>query len=374
MNKLLNAVQLNREFIKLINQCDEYYMMVAWATDECPAFKALMKNAVKIKRAIVGLDFNHTSPKFIRNAMKKNTHIRFICESKCVFHPKLYILINNRDRKSAVIIGSSNFTKGGLGKNYEISLLIPWKYKDALLMKLIQMVNEKYKEAHRMSEAKIMKYEEQYKEHRNFVKKTEYKEDLNGFDMGWNDMKRMIERNDVHPLEDCITILDKATKMLRKGFNNLDENEKGFFVGKNRWDEKTDWYCFGDMRRVLPKSFCKWDYIGKALDCIPSFGKVVEREHFEKFFIFLDRGVKIEKGISFASRLLCFKRPDFFVSVTSTNIKRLRELFGMKIGTREEYWQFVQELQTSKWYSDAPRNYKWYRYRMALLDVVAYNP
>lgn len=193
--------------------------------------------------------------------------------------------------------------------------------------------------------------------------------------MEWNDIKkRMIECSGVNRRNECFAILQNAEKMLRKGFNNLEEIEKSLFVGKNRWDEKTDWYCFGDMRRVLPKSFSKWDYIGKALDCIPNFGKNVEREHYEKFFKFLDRGVKIKKGISFASRLLCFKRPDVFVSVTSTNITRLRELFRMKIGTREEYWQFIQELQTSKWYCNAPKNHQWYRYRIALLDVVTYDP
>ena len=378
MCKLLNAGQLNREFIKLINQCDEFYMMVAWATDECPAFKALMSNAIKIKKAVVGLDFNHTSPNFIQKAMKKNAHIRFACESKGVFHPKIYIFKNKKNRKISVIIGSSNFTRGGLNTNYEFSMLLQMKSSDTALIELIQKVNEKYKEARRMGKKELKNYEKQYEKNRKTfkkIKKYECKGSVDGIGMGWKEIKRMIECDGVHSLKDCITILKKSKEMLRKGFNNLDENEKGLFVGKYRWDDdKTDWHCFGDMRRVLPKSFSKWGYIGKALDSIPNFGEVVEKNHYEKFFKILDRGVKIEKGISFASRLLCFKRPDVFVSVTSTNRTRLRELFDMNIGTREEYWRFIQELQTSKWYCEAPKKNKWYRYRIALLDAIAYRP
>jgi hypothetical protein len=127
------------------------------------------------------------------------------------------------------------------------------------------------------------------------------------------------------------------------------------------------------MRRVLRRTFDKWNDIGRALDCIPPQGHTIEKKHYENFFWLLDKSVQIKKGISFASRLLCLKRPDVFVSVTKTNRPKLTELFGKNITTRESYWAFIENVQKSKWYQEAPRSDKLFHCRMALLDVVSYN-
>ena len=89
--ELLNASQIYDKFTKLIKECDEFYMMVAWATHKCSAYRVLVGNVDKIKKAVVGLDFSQTSPEFIRKFSKNNAHVRFFTsENKGVYHPKLY--------------------------------------------------------------------------------------------------------------------------------------------------------------------------------------------------------------------------------------------------------------------------------------------
>lgn len=199
---------------------------------------------------------------------------------------------------------------------------------------------------------------------------------VNGFKMSWRKIKKKSTQNKNFPITSFFEILEESKKMLKIGFRKLDVYEKGCFVGKYRWgrNKKIEWYFLGDMRRVLKKTFNNWDYIEMALNCIPPNGYTVEEKHYKNFFDYLKKGVHIKKGISFATRLLCLKRPDVFVSVTKTNRPKLIELFGGTLTSSKSYWNFIKQVQNSKWYQEVPRKDDCYHYRMALLDVIAYKP
>ena len=78
---------------------------------------------------LVGLDFGITDGRALRwlRAMADNTDkLRFYCFVGPTFHPKLYLL--RRKSFATAIIGSSNFTRGGLKENIELNVIIRDRY------------------------------------------------------------------------------------------------------------------------------------------------------------------------------------------------------------------------------------------------------
>ncbi|MCK4797647.1 MAG: NgoFVII family restriction endonuclease [Spirochaetes bacterium] len=70
---------------------------------------------------ITGLDFGITSPE----ALQELHNLKVSCNifKNARFHPKLYIFEKNNNEVT-VIIGSSNFSKGGLSTNYEANVIL----------------------------------------------------------------------------------------------------------------------------------------------------------------------------------------------------------------------------------------------------------
>ncbi|WP_232281008.1 phospholipase D family protein [Novosphingobium nitrogenifigens] len=76
-------------------------------------------------RLAVGLDFYHTDPELLRSLFrlsKKHDVELYLSDSYSTFHPKIYAFKSGGGCK--VVVGSANFTEGGLLQNYEASVLI----------------------------------------------------------------------------------------------------------------------------------------------------------------------------------------------------------------------------------------------------------
>ena len=85
--------------------------------------KALSKGMTA--RLAVGLDFYHTDPALLRSLFrlsKKHDLELYLSNSESTFHPKIYAF--EYDDECKVVVGSANFTQGGLLQNYEASVLI----------------------------------------------------------------------------------------------------------------------------------------------------------------------------------------------------------------------------------------------------------
>ena len=126
----------------LIGQCDQVDIAVAFLKDS--GYQSLrneiidfLKSGNKI-RLIVGLaGYCITDPGpledllGIKNTLKQKNRLRLRYYSNPQFHPKL--LIFKQNNIVSVIIGSSNFTKGGWGGNLEANVLIKGKVADEVM-------------------------------------------------------------------------------------------------------------------------------------------------------------------------------------------------------------------------------------------------
>lgn len=98
-----------------------------------------LKNGGEVE-LLVGLDFRMTEPKVLRilhQLSKEGFQTKCYCFSDPstgdtpVYHPKLYLLINNE--RALITIGSSNLTQGGLRDNVEVNAVITANIKDEIV-------------------------------------------------------------------------------------------------------------------------------------------------------------------------------------------------------------------------------------------------
>ena len=97
--------------------------MSGWTEMKASLEKALSKGMTA--RLAVGLDFYHTDPALLRSLFrlsKKHDLELYLSNSESTFHPKIYAF--EYDDECKVVVGSANFTQGGLLQNYEASVLI----------------------------------------------------------------------------------------------------------------------------------------------------------------------------------------------------------------------------------------------------------
>jgi HKD family nuclease len=94
-----------------------------WSDVQAPLEMALSKGMTA--RLAIGLDFYHTDPELLRSLFhlsKKHDLELYLSNSDDMFHPKIYAFEHRDGCK--VVVGSANFTHGGLSQNYEASVLI----------------------------------------------------------------------------------------------------------------------------------------------------------------------------------------------------------------------------------------------------------
>lgn len=93
---------------------------------------------------LVGLDFRSTDPESLTTLRKisdSNHNMKCYCFSDPglnnapVFHPKLYLISDNK-KNSTAIVGSSNLTQGGLRNNIEINVIFQGKENDNVILQL----------------------------------------------------------------------------------------------------------------------------------------------------------------------------------------------------------------------------------------------
>lgn len=114
---------------KLLKRAERLECLVAFA--KASALNGLLKPLRKAlergmnARFAVGLDFYLTEPAVLRELLaltEKHTLKLYLSDSSDTFHPKVYAFQHGKG--CSVIVGSANFTHGGLYGNYEASAVI----------------------------------------------------------------------------------------------------------------------------------------------------------------------------------------------------------------------------------------------------------
>ncbi|RTL18383.1 MAG: NgoFVII family restriction endonuclease, partial [Burkholderiales bacterium] len=111
------------KLVKLLKQAERLECLVAFA--KASALNGLLKSLRKAlergleARFAIGLDFYLTEPVVLRKLLeltKEHALKLYLSDSSETFHPKIYAFQHSKG--CSVIVGSANFTQGGLYANY----------------------------------------------------------------------------------------------------------------------------------------------------------------------------------------------------------------------------------------------------------------
>ncbi|MEM3407070.1 MAG: phospholipase D family protein [Candidatus Aenigmatarchaeota archaeon] len=123
MNLEVKFVQKLRDVLsRLANISRKINAAVAYVTND--GLDILDEMGLTLNKAVIGSAFNITEPSAIQRLLKARSEIR-IAEVVGEFHPKIYLI--PYDDSIAVIVGSSNLTRGGLEINEEANIILHGK-------------------------------------------------------------------------------------------------------------------------------------------------------------------------------------------------------------------------------------------------------
>ena len=374
--------------------CDKYMhieIAVAWAGNpkDSMVAKILKKHEKKISKMVVGLHFYLTSPTFIKQYLG-NDKVRFMLDDTSgIFHPKVYLFFNDSKDWTA-IIGSSNFTYGGFAKNTEANVLIESKDSDkTFFSKTDSFINEAWKKAKQMTTAELNEYEKCHKYQKpNLKSLSKVRHVKSGFDttemdlMTWDSYVSKVQHTE--GFEYRIALLDIAHDIFAsyKSFDDIDSETKkclaGFQTTMPGVPHDIDWKWFGSMKGAgdYKHAINSSNIISKAIDRIPLTGEVTKQQ----FDAYCKAFSGWDNPLACVSRLLCIKRPDYFICVDSKNKTNLCKAFGISKNslTVTTYWdKIVMRVRDASWFNDegsshSPMVRKIKKYQVAMLDALYY--
>jgi hypothetical protein len=400
MQIITESKKLEREFLRLLDEYENYYWITAWAGINFKPFAKLVENKSKINKIVVGLHFYQTHPKFIETFINEK-NVKFIKQLSGTFHPKTFLFYNS-ETEWELIIGSANFTHAAFSVNTEISTLISSNDNNSkeILSQTYKTIIKFWNEASHFDNDELESYSKFWKNFKPklesisglYNKKISEKTDRQKplflsavASMPWSAFMNSVKNDKYHTLNKRLEVLDVIQNLFRKNspFKLLSIDERKFIAGipnKLEVADGVDQGFFGSMKGagIFVKKIIENDInISDALDEIPANGNIT-KEHFTKFVSIYQKSFD-GNFLGTASRLLSMKRPDIFVCLNNKNRKLLCESFGIiqKGMNYEKYWDFIiKRISDSDWYEyPNPINLEEDRvskYRAAFLDSIYY--
>jgi len=404
MKLITKSTDLEKEFLRLQNDYDNFYWLTAWASSNSKSFKSLITHQDKIKKIVVGIHFYQTHPDFIETFLN-SANIKYIKQPEGTFHPKIFLFYND-DNDWELLIGSANFTNAAFTINTEATSLISHHDNNAgkLLKDIFALIDDTWESAKPFDKAELDNYKNIWKNYRrkinslsgkygsSSVKPSKQSKPLHLVavaSMNWDAFMRRVYNEKYHSLDSRIKVIQIARDLFKKAnsFNELTNDERKFIAGVHnnlKVDDGVDWGYFGSMKGAI--LFVKRikdnnNYISQALDEIPLAGQIT-RLHYKRFLRYYQKafkGTKWKNNLATATRLLAMKRPDIFVCLDSKNRARLCEDFGIaKSGLDyDRYWdEIIERIYDFEWWiNPIPKNKKEQevsKARTAFLDSLYY--
>lgn len=397
---LLDARSVAQRLSALIDKHDQISIAVAWGAIT-PVADKLMSNIAKIDSILLGLDFSATDPELIERFI--GVPNAFVAKNRpgC-FHPKIYYFQSGAVAEA--IIGSANFTRGGLGVNLEASVHVKGD-ASGVFFGQVRAQLQAYRSLHLpITQALAESYRRQWKpgasnlrpsnpvlpnETRNWAR-------INAplATMPWNDFAKRARVDRHHDFEKRMQLVRTIQQMFVKAtsFDGLSVAEwKGVagVLGDSEANDSglagLDWGWFGSMggAGTFAELIGKRDrMLALALDGIPYRGDVSEKQFeafvasFTKAFVGSSRTARIGP----ATRLLAMKRPETFVCVNGGNTNGLAKALAFAPTTLslENYWErIIAPIRQAPWYNE-PRpvgvDMELWDARVAMLDAIYYAP
>ncbi|MGO7790843.1 restriction endonuclease PLD domain-containing protein [Rhizobium ruizarguesonis] len=398
--KFLTSRTIRSTVARFMEEFDEYHWSIAWGSD-LDELDLLLKNKRKIRSVSFGLAFSHTDPALVRKLIGVNGAFVVPHFPGGTYHPKLYCF-RSGDRAAAVV-GSANFTHGGLGRNLEAGLSLLGDANDSTFAKMFDFIERNSTHSKPVTDELADAYAASCNRTRQFP--TRPRDPLKDIDaravqsltsplisMSWPDYARAVDKSKHHDVSKSLELLRTVQHWLSSvpSFSDLEEPKRKAIAGIPSKDQRVsggemdnEWGWFGSMRgmgdfanRIIQND----ENLSSALDRIPRYGEV-KREEYEQFCqFFVAAFAKSERvgGVPTASRLLAMKRPDTFLCVCKPNISRASKSMGFARTTLdlENYWERVVEvIRSSEWYN-SPRPSggasRLWDNRAAMLDTIFY--
>lgn len=397
---LLNADSTARRLSSLIEKHERISIAVAWGGITSVA-EVLLANSAKFDSILLGLDFSATDPDLIDRLV--GIPNAFVTKNRpgC-FHPKVFYFESGT--KAEAIVGSANFTKGGLGQNFEAGVHAKGDSSESFFEQVRHQLKS-YKRLHLpITRALADSYRRQANAAKNLRRPKNpvlpnERKSWSSFNsplstMSWREFASLARQDKYHDFKKRIGLVQKIQELFSKtpSFANLSVAEaKGIAGVLGRVEAEQvglvglEWGWFGSMGGA--GTFAELvglqdKKLAAALDIIPKHGDVTE-PHFESYVAaFTDAfaGSSRVARLAPATRLLAMKRPDIFVCVNGGNTPELAVALTFAPSTLklENYWERVIEpIQQAPWYN-APRplgrDMGLWDARVAMLDAIYYRP
>lgn len=398
--KLLDAKGMERSLPKLFKKYEEIYIAAAWGSNG-PIAESLLQHVDKFRFVAFGVAFCHTDPVLIDRLVGVNN--AFIADvAKGTFHPKLYYFRTGDEAEA--IIGSSNFTSGGLGVNVEANVHIKGPRKAQVFREIEAALNDYKLFSRPVSHELASMYRLQFEAAQKLKKPNNPTLPGDGkraeqfsspiATMTWEEYARLVENDPQHSFEGRLSLLQEVRAMFARSasFSDLSVNEWKAIsgvIGERQMEEcglnQHDWAWFGSMKGAgaFANRIAERDrYLVSALDNIPRHGHV-EEHHFTEFcndFSLAFSKSKRMGAVATATRLLAMKRPDVFICISKPNVDGVaRALACAKNAFKlENYWEkVIDPIRVSPWYNHpkpAGTEGELWEGRVAMLDAIYYDP
>jgi len=399
MKLLSSPNEIESAIKRLIRKCGSLRWAVAWASHGNPLFQLLKEHEDKIKQLTVGIHFYQTHPEFI-GAFLDNEYVQFVMHPDGVFHPKLYFFDHSGGRWDCVI-GSPNFTQAAFTGNAEIALHVSHLDVDAASTyeKLLSTLESYSSQAKRLTDKELEAYRSIWKRQQRRLNPLSGKYDpatkptkkpskspleVPLFVADWPEYYRSVKEDNQHTTEGRLAVLEEARQLFTNHgeFHKFSDKERKQIAGfEEKQTDGLDWLWFGSMvghgyfKQAVNQNSRE---MSDALDEIPLSGAVTETSYKE--YVKKIRRAFRNAATATATRLLAFKRPDYFVCLDSKNKRKLCEAFGItqSVGL-DDYWEkVVARITDSNWWNspepeDGLEKRIW-KCRSAFLDVRFYEP
>ncbi len=361
--KLLSSPQaLQNEFKRLMRRYHHYDWAVAWASVDFPAFELLKKYRSRIRHVVIGTEFHQTHPDFIAE-FTNDPGVRFRMDQEGlngVFHPKVFLFSKDNSAWEAVV-GSPNFTKAAFTRNVECAVLFgsSGQLDGRTYEQLVEQIRALWNVAIQVSAENLLAYRARWKINRSRLSaaaghtankvRTTSLYDCELLNLEWPELYQRMQAEPDNRFQDRLALLEQTRGIFAShpSLREMSPAERKGICGTAKRD-KVEWKLFGSMAGslVLKKRIRDNDLVlSQALDLIPATGPV-SRQHYDSYVSALRRTFAYKsgfQGLAVATRLLCIKRPDFFVCIDGKNEEGLAEALGLKPSKLkiDTYWDAV---------------------------------
>ncbi|WP_152616558.1 phospholipase D family protein [Sphingomonas sp. ERG5] len=397
--ELLNSKSTAHVLKHLISKYDEIHIAVAWGYNG-DLSDHLLINSHKFSSVTFGLNGFATSPDLVDRLI--NVKGAYIAKAKPgIFHPKIYYF--QSDEAAEAVIGSANFTKGGLDRNLEACVHLAGAANDKIFRQLRDELTGYEVLRRSVTKPLAESYRQQFdvaaakRGPRDPVlpdDKAEWKSISSTLaTMSWNTFASQARLDPHHNFKKRMKLLREIQGLFANAssFEDMSVAEwkgvAGVLGKRERQDAELDhhdWGWFGSMGGngdFASRVGSRDGRLSAAVDAIPRKDPVT-RDHFQEYcdkfeLTFADADHKGDYAT--ATRLLAMKRPDTFVCVNGKNKATLAKALGFapSMLKLKNYWdRVIEPIRISPWYN-APRpsgrNQELWDYRVAMLDTIYYD-